>query len=144
MGLDYQGRQNSGNGIRRTSSDMTTHTSSTLRVRIAEAQGYTDIRKEKMTHVDYDSRSVSEWRELRGTLNRKRERLPNWPNDLNACATFEATLNQVEQETYVTELMDVLQIPRSHCTLTANYYRLISAPPLSRCLAFIAVKGEKT
>jgi hypothetical protein len=55
-----------------------------IRIAMAELEGFTDIKIDDCEHVDIDARSVSEWQELRGTVDGKRKGVRDYPNDLNA------------------------------------------------------------
>lgn len=68
--------------------------------KIAEACGFTDCKIDELESVDFDSRSVSVWKIFRGTKNGKRERVPDYLNDLNAMHEAEQILNQDELYNY--------------------------------------------
>ncbi len=65
-------------------------------IAIAKACGYTDVRVEQMEHVDMGSRSVSVWKELRGTKDGQRYSILNYTDDLNAMNEAEKIIEEFD------------------------------------------------
>ncbi len=60
------------------------------------------------------------------------ETLPNYPEDLNACADFEESLSLYEQTEYKKHLIEVTD---------STEFLLLHAKPAQRCAAYLRVKG---
>lgn len=70
--------------------------------------------------------------------------VPNYPKDLNACAEFEATLTDEEQQEYFYQLNEEVGLvsPRSPAWLLEwSVFKLVTATARQRCLAFLKTKG---
>lgn len=61
--------------------------------------------------------------------------LPNYPADLNACASFEATLTDEEHREFRNQLGEVVGDVALFCR------KMISATAHQRCLAYLKTKG---
>lgn len=68
------------------------------------------------------------------------DRIPNFPESLDACAQFEATLTEKEELFYMMELMKQMQLTGTIGTRADRTYK---ATALQRCLAFLAVRARK-
>jgi hypothetical protein len=124
----------------------TTPTSTTLRVRIAEAQPHDKIRIAIAEAIGW-RRIIYYRHKLRGiSPNHPGELtspLPNWPEDLNACAQFEAGLTKEQQHSYQNELVSITLERTPPGQRGVGIFSYVSAPPLIRCLAYLAtIKPE--
>lgn len=81
------------------------------RIAIAEACGYTDVRREEWEVVDIDAREVACCEDVRGTLNGERQRVPDYCADLNAMHEAEGKLLQTQTGKYWEELDNACQNP---------------------------------
>jgi len=69
--------------------------------------------------------------------------LPSYPEDLNACASFEATLTDEEQAEYWKNLVTLCNEAareQNNFRLVGIFYQ-ITAKPKMRCLAYLKTKG---
>ena len=106
-----------------------------LRVKVAEAMGW----KSKLVPATQDGPDNpygefqhTWWSNPHGAY----KPLPNYPASLDACAEFERTLTDATGKAYFAAL-DVV------CGHQQYLYKLITASPRNRCLAFLAtVKPE--
>lgn len=112
-----------------------------IRIKVAEAMGFRAEKWESGGWMLY----LEEQRlhhPLDGTGSREScfyQHAPNYPEDLNACTSFEAHAYKTEPsgwlsryEEALTELCSELQYP---------HWNPICAPPLQRCLAYLKTKG---
>lgn len=127
-----------------STTDMTTPhqqplTNDTLRVRIAEALGWTDlIFRGIVKPIEHDFIGRPPTMD-EGWL----ASLPDYENDLNACAQFEAGLTEEQWEVYIEHLRGITA--RAHPKID-QLRRKVSATALQRCLAYLATvnpEGEK-
>lgn len=69
--------------------------------------------------------------------------VPNYPEDLNACAEFEKTLNKAEQDAYwchIVNLCNEAAREQKKFELVGIFYQ-ITATARQRCIAFLKTKG---
>jgi len=103
-----------------------------IRIACAEACGWKDINPKHGAPIgrpaDWDTERDTRWFNL-----------PDYPNDLNACAQFEATLKYEEQPVYLLHLKRVLM--RTSPTQSAAEFEQTTATARQRCEAFLKVKG---
>ena len=64
--------------------------------------------------------------------------VPNYPEDLNACASFEATLTDAEHLRYRVQLWNVVITEGDETTWDRQF---VSATARQRCLAYLKTKG---
>lgn len=67
--------------------------------------------------------------------------IPNYPESLDACSQFEATLTDEEWEEYSDHLSDAAGVDSWSILAGKDRGALISAKPLHRCLAYLKTKG---
>lgn len=107
-----------------------------MRIAIAGACGW------KQTHIMQmgpKGKYVRTYRKGRGKLHQK---LPNYLNDLNACAEFEATLTDDELWEYSKLLMDYRQAANGFPMASrSEVLKLQKATARQRCIAFLKTKG---
>jgi hypothetical protein len=126
-------------------------TNEKMRVKIAELLGLTckscggtGIRH-KMGVEEYHSirNSNKEWRESwpmdEPDVKCFHNELPNYPEDLNACAEFEKGLEYKVQPQYLWELKKIIM--RTSDTQGASDFEVRHATPLQLCEAFLRVHG---
>ena len=70
------------------------------------------------------------------------ERIPDYPNDLNAMFEAEKILTPKETEVYVLILLDMMQIPHAFRNLTRTYYLVMHATAEQRTEAFLKTIGK--
>lgn len=70
------------------------------------------------------------------------ERIPDYPNDLNAMFEAEKILTPKETEVYVLILLDMMQIPHAFRHLTRTYYLVMHATAEQRAEAFLKTIGK--
>ena len=63
--------------------------------------------------------------------------VPNYPEDLNACAEFEAKLTDKEWDVYSAEIVSLTLWDRA----TDTVKRILQATARQRCLAYLKTKG---
>jgi len=98
-----------------------------LRVKVAELRGWENIGPDgrHMPQFIYGNR--------KGTV--VRERIPDYCNDLNACAEFRKSLTRKQHGVYGNILWDMLHPKRDH--VYAPYWFLIDATAQDHCRAFV-------
>lgn len=68
---------------------------------------------------------------------------PDYPNDLNACAEFEATLSEKEVAFYLTKLLLVrYRTGADHGMIACMQDKLAFATARERCEAFLRLRGK--
>ena len=110
-----------------------------IRVRVAELMGWREIPWSELTNP----REAREQKLFcRSNEDHRCEWLPNYPADLNACASFEATLTREQCQAYNRKLMEtVTERPDTEQqSLRWSWGR----PPRARCEAFLAVMQPET
>lgn len=117
-------------------------TTTAIRIACAEACGWQRCRIPMQSKHDPEPRG---W-----ALNGKAgwsavSRPPDFPNDLNACAQFEATLTDEEYHAFTLRLSEISWREHPNQTDDKAYKSRLrasfSASPNSRCEAFLKVKG---
>ncbi len=103
-------------------------TNEELRVAVAEAYGFSPVLRGV-------SRDLNIWKHPKTGHPFVFGQLPNCPEDLNACADFERSLNSVEYMEYRYQLRKLAQ--EKHETVVDVERAVISAPGPNRCVAFI-------
>lgn len=96
-------------------------TNDEIRIKVAEAMGFTNT-------------SFVCWR---GHLDGYERRIPNYPEDLNACAEFEATLTDDEWTDYLNQLYFIT----FKVGAKDRDRQAVSATARQRCLAYLKTKG---
>lgn len=66
-------------------------------IKLAKIAGYTDLKEEEFESVDVESRSISVYKGIRGTIDGKREFIPNYIQSLDAVAKIEKTFRYDEE-----------------------------------------------
>lgn len=102
-----------------------------IRIKVAEARGWKHYGCTGCAHLpcictEYiapDAETIGE--------------VPNYPEDLNACAEFEATLTDEEFEKYRWLLWDAVKQPQ----VTEWNRAYLSAKAHQRCIAYLKTKG---
>lgn len=126
-----------------------------LRVKVAEAMGYSFL-DEGWRYPDDEmwQRYKAVYREssLIGLCIPGWVPVPDYPNDLNACAELRATLTEEERERYAVELAkQTVEWVKStdgadlrNCALwLRSAFPVLDATALQHCLAFLATKETK-
>lgn len=113
-----------------------TLTDEEIRIKVAESLGYKDL---ETKWEKYHQWECPDGRVRFGTIADKYACLPNYPESLDACAEFEATLTEEEWETYADYLLWSEDEP-GHSNYTACKIGC-SATPRQRCLAYLKTKG---
>lgn len=111
-----------------------------MRIAIAEACGWSEIDRyigqEKMPEGLLKGQNPK----YKGG---KKEELPDYLNDLNACAEFEKTLNAAEQDAYwcqIVNLCNEAAREQKKFELVGIFYQ-ITATARQRCIACLKTKG---
>lgn len=97
-------------------------TNEELRIKVAEVMGW------KIKNTAHYNPPCKLWEHPECGVGMEEEDLPNYPKDLNSCASFEATLTDEEWDVYCENLGGSIR----SCA---------SAAPLQRCLAYLKTKG---
>lgn len=112
-----------------------------MRVKIAEARGAklwnnpTDAGPKQLWAFECPSPSeVFERMWVRGEIDCL---LPDYLNDLNACAEFESTLTDEESRIYSAEIVSLTLWDRD----TDTVKRILQVTARQRCLAYLKTKG---
>ena len=79
-------------------------------IKLAKIAGYTDIKEEQVESVDVEDRSISIYKGIRGTIDGKREFVPNFLQSLDAIAKIEKTFRYDEElnEKYRENILEVV------------------------------------
>ena len=86
--------------------------------------------------------SKDQWGKIYKTPQGYVRDVPDYLNDLNACAEFEATLTYEEAEAYEDELCDICKRDNELEDNPAPWrFAVATAKPKQRCLAFLKTKG---
>lgn len=110
---------------------MTPSSNSSLRVRIAEAQGWK--RSELITDLWYHQDSPH----CQDGEYCEEELIPDYPNSLDACAQFEAGLtDETQRWKYISELIDITQAESME--VHSEVFVVATATAHQRCLAYLA------
>jgi hypothetical protein len=115
-------------------------------IAIAQAHGYTDVRREVVESVDAEERNIVIVEGTRGTKNGQRYWIPRYLSDLNASHEMEEKVNNSKDaETYGRLLAEiVLGFPIHTGSATLNYWatmRVARATALQRACAFLKTLG---
>jgi hypothetical protein len=129
---------------------MNTMTDHEIRIAMAELDGFTDIKIDDCEHVDIDARSVSEWQELRGTVDGDRKGVPDYLNDLNAVHRVEMVLTNNQRRTYAEILVQVhpLQYDPTNRPITGDHdgymklFLIANMTARQRCEAILRTVGK--
>lgn len=138
-------------------------TNEEIRIKVAESLGVhtKHCRGWTMTHTSFrhgsgtwkhftDEAAAIEWNRLFPFEEFKTETytqvnlLPNYTESLDACAEFEKTLTDEEQQEYFYQLNEEVGLvsPRSPAWLLEwSVFKLITATARQRCLAYLKTKG---
>lgn len=115
-------------------------TNEQIRIKIAESLGLFRTMPLKRTtrRGNEDPKGVKLWycSEHHGGAATYDE-VPNYPESLDACAEFEKTLTELEFEEY----FDILESQVPLARPQAKRRHVCSATSLSRCLAYVELKG---
>ena len=126
-------------------------TNEEIRIKVVEAMGLKFVRAGNIKMPNAQEMWPDHWQDTRG----KRKRidgsivgitvaLPNYPESLDACAEFEATLTDEEQQEYFYQLNEEVGLvsPRSPAWLFEwSVFKLVTATARQRCLAYLKTKG---
>lgn len=107
-----------------------TLTDEEIRIKVAEAMGYHTLVKLE-TPACHGWFAIPPGKVLSDLI---RVPLPNYPEDLNACAEFEKTLTEDELEAYREHISELLND-------TARIGLGFTAKPKIRCIAYLKTKG---
>ena len=120
-------------------------TNDEIRVKVAELCGWTFEPSRERQKRGYlispkFKEKVTLWKD--GQLGGG-DALPNYPEDLNACAEMESTLKDDQYERYLLDLWNIAtdkeRPVHNECAPTRFERAYLSATPLHRCLAFLKV-----
>ena len=132
-----------------------TLTDEEIRIKVAEAMGLDTTTKTigprckgNTPYEAGDDYGITIWAKCKNCNNTGKVEpyhtgLPNYPLDLNACAEFEATLNDAEQDAYWCHIVNLCNEEarnQNNFKLVGIFYQ-ITAKPKQRCLAYLKTKG---
>lgn len=111
-----------------------------LRVKVAELQGWKDIRVERIEWADLGG--GGEYDGLVGMRSDRpfRDELPNYPTSLDACATFERTLTDEQQDAYYISLVKITGRYLSNPDRVG--WLVATATSEQRCRAYVKVMED--
>jgi hypothetical protein len=114
-----------------------------IRIKVAEAMGWTNITAFHFEDVVTGKPKILHKGDC-PALEIEDQWLPNYPESLDACAEFEKTLTDEEQQEYFYQLNEEVGLvsPRSPAWLLEwSVFKLVTATARQRCLAYLKTKG---
>lgn len=120
-----------------TLEQIQTLTDDEIRVRVAELMGFTEVRFQGSgSYVGFVGKAPR--------MTWSGYPIANYPADLNACASFEATLTDKQWEDYGEHICDEFMRQRGDMTIAEMTRAAFGASARQRCEAFLATMGKDT
>ncbi len=132
--------------------DPTEMTEQELRVAVAEECGWTNLRQQMPPSARGPAPELPH--PFSGMLGKPPAHygyvasglwVPDYPTDLNACAAFEATLNERQQSNYYMEIYDMVEVESDEYGWIAasDGFKITHASARQRCIAFLRVVAQR-